>query len=163
MKKIFFTLFFSAGILTLPAQVRCSINKAYAWFTVTLPGTQRVDESGNPVQPVPFVERFIYLEGNGINKPDVRAVYYNNISVPVTITKVEGSTVSVGKKVEDEKEIIIRKKKGNTFWKLDLQAPNEKPWAASACKDIIIRLISAKKICTYTVAGESQLYTPPTY
>lgn len=122
-----------------------------------------VDDKGNRVPPVPWVTRFIYIACNGVKKPSILSVNYNNISVPVTITKVESSTVSVGKKFEDEKEIIIKAKKGSTFWKLELQAPTEKTWEAAACKNIIIRLIAEKKICSYTVTVESQLYTPPMY
>jgi hypothetical protein len=164
MKKAFFTVVLSAGILSSFAQVKCNINNAYAYFTVTMPGAQMVDEKGNPVPPVPVVERFIYLEYTGTKKPEIQAVYYNNTSVPVTVTKVEGNAVFVGEKPEYKKKITIRAKKGSTFYKLELQPPNDKPWEAIACKNIIIKLNWAGKICSYKVLpGESQLYSPPMY
>jgi hypothetical protein len=91
-------------------------------------------------------------------------VYYNNVSLQVTVTKVDGAAVTIGKKMENEKEISIKAKKGNTFYKLDLQPADGKPQNAAACKNIIIHLKIAGKLCTYKITGgELQLYSLPRY
>jgi len=164
MKKTFFTGILIAVVFSSGAQVKCSINRAYAYFTVSIPGAQMVDEKGNPVPPVPQVERFIYVEGKGVNKPLVESVSYNNNRFTGVLTKVEGNTISAGKKSVDEKEVIIKARNGNTLWKLELQPVSDKPQDPSACRNILIKLKTAGKICSYKVpGGESQLSTPPRY
>lgn len=164
MKKIFFTAVFIAVNLSSDAQAKCNISKAYAYFTMTIPGAQMVDENGNPVPPVPNVDRVIYLDWKGAGGPVVQSVSYNNISMTATITRIEGSTTLVGKKQVDQKDILVKVKKGNTIWKLQLQRVDDKPQEPGVCKNISIKIKTAGKICVYKVSGgESQLYTLPMY
>ena len=164
MKKTYFTCLLIAAVFSSCAQVKCSINKAYAYFTVSIPGAQMVDEKGNPVPPIPQVERFIYLEGKGVNKPVIESVYYNNTMFTVVLTKVEGNNISAGKRTEDGKEVTIKARNGNALWKLELQPSADKPQDPSAAKNISIRLKTAGKLCTYKISGgELQLATEPRY
>lgn len=164
MKKTVFAGLLTALVFSSCAQVKCSINKAYAYFTVSMPGTQMVDEKGNRVPPVPQVERVIYIEGRGLNKPVVESVSYNNEKFTPVLSKVEDSYVSPGKRYEDEKEITLKAKPGNTLWRLELQPLSGKPQPASAYSNILIKLKTAGKICSYKVpGGESQLFTLPRY
>ena len=94
----------------------------------------------------------------------IESVSYNNIVFKTTIEKLKGNNVPVGKDLHNEKEIAFRTRKGNTSWKLELQPVDDKPQDPAACKNIVIRLRSAGKICTYRITGgESQLYSPPMY
>ncbi len=164
VKKILSVIVLVACIMAAEAQVKCNLNKAYAWFTVSIPGTQMVDENGNRVPPVPQVNRFIYLDWKGMNKPVIETVYYNNIAFTATVEKAESNTVSVGKDLDSEKNIVIKAKKGYTFWKLELQPVVDKPQDPASCKNIVIKLKLAGKVCTYKIAaGETQLYSPPRY
>ena len=164
MKKFFFTLSFSAAILSSIAQVKCNVNRAYAYFTVSIPGAQIVDEKGDPVPPVPQVERFIYFEYNGKGKPKIDSVYYNKKPLAVTLSKVEGKEVTVGKKSENERPTIIRAYKGGSVWRLDILIANNNPQIAAACNDISIRLKTTGKICTYKIpGGETKLFSLPRY
>lgn len=164
MKKIVVTVILIAGIILTEAQVKCNLNKAYAWFTVSIPGTQMVDENGNRVPPVLQVSRFIYLEWKGMNKPVIETVYYNNIAFTATVEKAGNNIISVGKDLNTEKDIVIKVKKGYTCWKLVLQPVVDKPQDPAACKNIVIKLKLAGKVCTYKIpAGETQLYSPPSY
>lgn len=51
MKKTFFTGILIAVVFSSGAQVKCSINRAYAYFTVSIPGAQMVDEKEIPCHP----------------------------------------------------------------------------------------------------------------
>jgi hypothetical protein len=163
MKRAF--LFYPCLFLALlsQAQVKCNVNKAYAYFTVIMPGTQMVDEKGNAVPPVPHVERFIYLDARGTAKPLIKAVLYDNKPVTATITRLYGNNVAVGKKAEDQKGIMLKNKKGNAFWKLELNTPDGKPMDAGNCSNIVVQLRSGGKTCSYKISSETQLYTPPSY
>lgn len=164
VKKLLFTIVLLACIFGIQAQFKCNLNKAYAWFTVSIPGAQMVDDNGNRVPPVPQVSRFIYLEWRGMKKPVIETVYYNNMAFTATGEKANSNTVSVGKDLYSEKNIVIRAKKGYTLWKLELQPVVDKPQDPAACRNIVIKLKLAGKVCTYKIpAGETQLYSPPMY
>ena len=153
-----------AAVFSCRAQVKCGIYKACAYFTVSIPGTQMVDEKGNPVPPIPQVERYIYLETRGMSKPVIESVSYSNNIFTAVLSKVEGNAVSAGKKTEDAKEVIIKARNGNALWKLELQPVTDKPQDPSACRNIMIKLKTAGRICSYKVpGGESQLSAPPRY
>lgn len=68
MKKVFLIVMFSAEILTACAKTKCNIKKAYAFYTVSMPGLQMVDENDNAVPPVHPIERFICIESKGGQK-----------------------------------------------------------------------------------------------
>jgi len=164
VKKMLSTMVLVACIIAAEAQVKCNLNKAYAWFTVSIPGTQMVDDNGNRIPPVPQVSRFIYLDWKGMNKPAIETVYYNNIAFTATVEKADNNTVTVGKAFDNEKEIVIKAKKGYTFWKLELQPVIDKPQDPAGCKNIVIKLKLAGKVCSYKIpAGETQLYSLPRY
>lgn len=164
MKKLLSTIGLFTCILAAEAQPKCNLHKAYAWFTVSIPGTQMVDENGNRVPPVLQVSRFIYLDWKGNNKPVIETVYYNNVAFTAIPEKANGNTVSVGKDLDNEKNIVIKAKKGYTLWKLALQPVVDKPQDPAGCKNIVIKLKLAGKVCTYKIpAGETQLYSPPSY
>lgn len=164
MKKLFFTIVVLSCISYASAQVRCTINKASAYFTVSVPGVQMVDDNGNPVPPVPQVERFIYLESKGAGKPVVESVSYNAVALKATTSKIMSSTVSVGKKQDTQQPIIFKAKKGNSIWRIDIQPTDDKPQDVNACKNILLKIKVPGKTCTYRITGgEYQLYTLPRY
>lgn len=156
-------MIFFAGALSSHAQARCNVNKAYAYFTVTMPGTQMVDEKGNPVPPVPYTDRFIFLECTGTKKPVIQAVRYTSMNLAVAAIKPEANKIIVGKKYQNEKEIILTAKKGNTLWRLDIQPTDDKMPDANASSNIIIQISSGGRTCSYKIGSEIQLYTTPSY
>ncbi|MBP6288161.1 MAG: hypothetical protein KA409_14665, partial [Ferruginibacter sp.] len=86
MKKVILVIVVAGtGIFSSCAQVTCKFSKAYAYFTVSMPGTQMVDEKGNPVPPVPVIERFIYIETTGPAIPKVVFVRYDTLLMKATV------------------------------------------------------------------------------
>jgi hypothetical protein len=163
MKKVFLFAIFLAGILATSGQARCNIKKVYAFYTVNMPGVQMVDENGNPVQALPQIERFIYLEWKGSTAPQIETVYYNRSRFTMALTKVEGSSISVGDKFGNNKPITIRAAKNYSLWKIDLQQENDKVPEATDCKNILLKIKSSGKICTYKIATELKLASLPRY
>lgn len=163
MKKAFFVVLFSAEILTACAQTKCNIKKAYAFYTVSMPGVQMVDENGNPVPPLPVIERFIYLEWKGSKKPEIETVYYDASRFTMAVTKIEGSSISVGEKFGNIQPITIRAAKNYSLWKIEAYPVEGKISIATDCKNILLKIRSAGKICTYKILKESQVSGLPRY
>lgn len=163
MKKAFLVAMFSPAILTACAQTKCNIKKAYAFYTVSMPGVQMVDENGNPVPPVAQIERFIYVESKGPKAPEIETVYYDTGRFTMAVTKVEGSSISVGEKFGNIPPITIRAAKSFSLWKIELYPAEDKIQVATGCKNILLKTKSAGKGCTYKIAGESQLASFPRY
>ena len=93
----------------------------------------------------------------------IESVTYNAVVVKTTVSKVEDSTVIVGKISEDEEPITLRAKKGYSFWKLELEPVDDKPQDSKACKNIVLNVKVAGKICTYKIPAESQVLGLPRY
>ncbi len=146
------------------AQTRCNINKGYAYFTSSIGGAQMVDENGNPVRQAPHITRFIYIEWKGTVKPVIHSITYDNREFRSSISQPASRTVVAGKNPLTEKDIILRTRKGNSFWKLELAAIDEKQAVPAPSKNIVIKVKRGDKICTYQVLqGETELYSPPMY
>lgn len=163
MKKTFFCALLLSGAFICFGQTNCNIKKAYAYYSVSLPGAQMADENGNPIPPKPIINRVIYIESIGTTKPDIKTVLYNNTALVFTIEKVKEKTVSVGDKTETNSIITITAKKGNTFWKLDLQPMGDKQMPETNCRNIIIKSRVTNKICRFYVYKETQFATFPRY
>lgn len=166
MKRIILLSVFCLALLNSEAQSKCSIYKANAYFTVSMPGTVMVDEQGNQVRPAPTVQRFIYLECIGTKRPVIQAITYNNIPfTPAMPESFPGSSILAGKRNEDEKEIMLKPRKGNRIWKIEILPPSDKPQSPEACRNIILKLKQGNNgTCSYRIiSGELQLYAAPMY
>jgi len=162
MKILFLHIFLLTGIPVSFAQGNCNINKAYAWYNVSMPGVQMVDENGKPIPPQANITRFIYIEYNGSKMPEVKSVLYNCVSFDFSVVGVKEKTVSIGdKKLNPGKTITA--KKGNTFLQINLQPFEGKTMPEAACKNIIIKSKLAGKLCKFYVAGEKEFATLPRY
>ena len=163
MKKAFLIATLSAGILSSFAQTKCNIKKAYAFYTVNMPGVQMVDENGNPVTPVPQIERFIYLEWKGVKAPEIENVYYNTSNFTMSLTKVEGNSISVGEKWGNNQPRTIKSSIGYSLWKIEVSPVEDKIPVAIDCKNILLKIKSAGKSCAYKIFKESQVAGLPRY
>ena len=61
MKILFLSAILMVVPLSLAAQTKCNIKKAYAFYTVSMPGMQMADENGNPIPPKPNIDRLLYI------------------------------------------------------------------------------------------------------
>lgn len=161
--KIFFLhillLFsFSASV----AQSNCTAKKAYAYYNAAMPGMQRADERGNPIDPKPIITRFIYLEYSGSKAPEIKSVLYNYVALDYRVILIKEKTVFAGDKEFNPKNSITAKK-GNSFLRIDLQPFDGKEMPAAGIKNIIIKSKVAGKQCILNVPGEKEFITPPRY
>lgn len=163
MKKIF--LFFSLVIVVFIsfAQTNCSIKKAYAFYTVSIPGVQMADENGNPVPPVPFINRYIYFEWSGSENPEIETVLYNNKALSVSLTAVDSSSVIPGENFGNNEEHKITAKKCNKLWKIELQPLANNTMPAENSNNIIIKTKGTNNSCQFKLKKEIQLKALPRY
>jgi len=118
MKKICVVLILCLSASILYAQTKCNINRAWAYYTISFPGMQMMDENGNPIPPKPAIERMIYIEWCGTKKPEIKEVLYNNRSFAVVLEKVEGRWVIPGKNFSTENTTRITATNCKKLWKL---------------------------------------------
>ncbi|MBK7374354.1 MAG: hypothetical protein IPJ02_01915 [Chitinophagaceae bacterium] len=164
MKKVILVIVVAGtGIFSSCAQVTCKFSKAYAYFTVSMPGTQMVDEKGNPVPPVPVIERFIYIETTGPAIPKVVFVRYDTLLMKATVARIEGNTSSPGNNPENYKPVILKAKKGNHLWRIDLQPAEESPMKATAYRNIHVKILRSGRSCVLRFKAEKELSTFPRY
>ncbi len=162
MRNIAGILSFVLVINSCQAQV-CRIQKAQAFYTVLMPGTQRADENGNPVDPEPIIERFIYIECRFNGKPKIDSVFYNGISFMASIEDKEEATLKIGIRREDGKPASFLPKKGNHVWKINLQQASGNTLKHAELKKIIVKGKLAKIKFSYILTSETELITPDRY
>lgn len=160
MKILFLSVFLLAAISTSFAQSNCMVKKAYAYYNSSMPGTQRMDEQGNKIDPKPIITRFIYVEYSGAKAPEIAAVTYNNAALDFRIILLKVKTVFAGDKQFNPKNSITAKK-GNSFLRIDLQPLEGKEMPDTGCKNIVIKSKVAGKTCTLKLQNEKEFITPP--
>lgn len=162
MKRVLLSIILIAGISGAFAQSYCTVKKAYAFYNVSMPGVQMIDENGNPIPPKPNITRFIYVEYNGAKMPDIKAVQYNAAALSFSVVSIKERTVSIGDKNLNPNNTITAKK-GNKFLKINLYTEDGKAMPDSDCKNIIIKYKAAGKFCKFYVTREKEFNTPPHY
>ena len=163
MKKILLGILLSGSIAGAFAQNSCNIKKAYAFYTVSVPGMIMKDDNGNDVRPAPSVERIIYIECSGTKTPVFEAISYNNIMLKTIVTKTETASITVGKRPNTEKDYTLKAGKGNTIWKIVVQQADGNTAVAEGCKNIIIKSRSGTKVCRFNINKETELMGLPNY
>ena len=163
MKKIIITLFFLVPVLTSLAQTKCNIKKAYAFYTISVPGVQMADENGNPIPPKADITRFIYIEWIGTTKPKIETVLYNNKALAAKLIAAQGRTVVPGSELSPNNVSKITVKKGNSLWKVELQPVSGNPMPEPDCKNIIVKNKGTGKACLFKLIKETQLMMMPRY
>jgi len=160
MKKICVVLILCLSASILYAQTKCNINRAWAYYTISFPGMQMMDENGNPIPPKPAIERMIYIEWCGTKKPEIKEVLYNNRSFAVVLEKVEGRSVIPGKNFSPENTTRITATKCKKLWKLILVAKEDDQVPQPGSKQIVIKTKSPGN-CTFKLSKETLLHTLP--
>lgn len=145
------------------AQTGCNIKKASAFYTVSVPGIQMVDENGNAIPPKADIVRFIYIECFGKTKPEIKTVLYNNKNLPATVTAVKEKTVIPGGDLGNNKDFKITANKSNSLWKIELQPQADNSMPGQNCKSIIIKMKVKDKTCSFKLSKETELMTLQRY
>ena len=162
MKTLIISLLFLTASPYCFAQNSGTIKKAYAYYSVSLPGIQMIDENGNPVNPKPNITRFIYVEYRGTKIPDIKEVLYNAEQLSFSIVNVKEKTVSIGDKTLNPNNSITAKK-GNSLLKIELHPSEGKTMPDTACKEIVIKSKLGSKLYKFYVTGEKEIATLPMY
>lgn len=162
MKPLILSCLFLPATFYCFAQNACHIKKASAWYNVSMPGAQMVDENGNPIPPKPNITRFIYIEYSGTKLPQITSVAYKSVELTFSAVTVKEKTVYIGdKKLNPNKTITA--KKGNSLLKIDLQPAAGQTWPDTGCKSIVIKSKLAGKPCKFYVPAETAFEGFPMY
>ncbi len=156
------------GILQLVIMANCTnaqyrIQNAQAFFTVSMPGIQMKDDNGNPIDPEPIIDRFIYIESNFKGKPKVDSVLYNGFLLMPAVSDKEETITKIGIRKANGKPVTMIAKKGNHIWRIDLHQINGNTLKYEALNKIIIKGKLAKIKFSYTLTTETELATPDRY
>jgi hypothetical protein len=163
MKKITGIFLLLLLFVTAKAQGH-RIQKAQAFFTITIPGMAMRDENGNTINPEPVINRFIYMECKYNGKPLIDTVFYNGILFKATIADKEETFLKIGVKNNDGYPVIFKPKKGNHVWKVYLeQLSTGEALAHKAVKRIVLKGKLDKVKFSYVINEEVQLSVPDSY
>jgi hypothetical protein len=162
MKILFLHILLLTGFSVSFAQVSCNIKKAYAFYSVSMPGAQMADENGNPITPKANITRFVYVEYSGTKMPDIKSVLYNGISLDFSVLRVKEKSVHIGDKKLNPGNTITAKR-GNSFVQVTLQPFEGNAMPDADCKNIIIKSKLAGKLCKFYLTGEKAFATLPRY
>jgi len=163
MKKGVIILLASFFVLGGFAQNAPKVQRAYAFYSISIPGMAMQDDKGNTIDPIVTYERTMYVESQGTQMPDIRSVSYNKVLYKATTTRVTENTVHVGTKAETGKQILLSPKKGNSFWKLDLQLMRETDKAPKEVRHIIIQGRYNNRPYVFYLYNETRLMVPERY
>ena len=161
MKKLIVVFFLIGACNSCLAQNK--VQKVGAFFTVSIPGMQRMDEKGNKIDPEPIYNRFIFLECRYEGKPKVDTVFYNGIVFKASVADKAEAELKIGIRSNDGRPVMMTPKKGNHIWKIGLMQINGKTLQHQAVKKILVKGMLDKTKFTYTIAAETELTAPDMY
>jgi hypothetical protein len=137
------------------------IQKAQAFYTVTIPGMARSDENGNRINPEPVINRFIYVECRYNGKPNIDSVFYNSTLFKASVADKEETILKIGVNNDTGYPVILNPKKGTHIWKVYLEQQGaSKALAHEAVKKIVVKGKLSKVKFAYIIAEEIQLSVP---
>jgi hypothetical protein len=110
-------------LLPACAQTQTILQKSQAFYTIKLPGNIMVDESGQPVNAGPRIERILYIEVSSKLQPQVEAVLYNGVTYNASIFLEDQSPVTIGKLKTNGKTVLFQPRKGNRIWRIEVGEP----------------------------------------
>jgi hypothetical protein len=161
MKKLLAVLLL--GIIASCSNAQYRIQKAQAFFTMVMPGMQMKDDNGNPINPDPIIERFIYIECKFNGKPKVDSVLYNGVLLIPAVADKEETITKIGTTKANGELINMIAKKGNHIWRINLYQNNGSALKHETLNKIIIKGKLAKIKFSYALSTEIELTTPDRY
>ncbi len=163
MKKLIPIITISCFLfLSACAQNNTNIKSIAAYFTISIPGMQRVDENGNKINPQAIVTRFLYVETKGKSKPFFDTISYNGSLFSYSII-LDSNTLKVGVNKEGV-PINMKAIKGNAIWKVDLQPLNDRQKNIPVnANNIILKGKTDKIVFKINLKNEIELSTPDMY
>lgn len=163
MKKIVTSGIFLSILLSACAQSNCAVKKAYAFYTISVSGMAMADENGNTINPVPVIDRYIYIEWTGGKAPVIENVLYDKNLYQVSVAAIDSNSVVPGDGSMNNEIHRIKSNKCNSLWKIQIQPSADNKTDTQDCKNIVIRFKETGKVCDLKLTKETQLMTLPRY
>jgi hypothetical protein len=95
------------------------IKKGNAFMSERSPGTEMLDDNGNPVVQQKIVNYTVYVELSGA-VPEWKYAWYQSQMFVLNPTKIDGGKLEIGIDKTTGKKITIQPAKGNQLWQLEL-------------------------------------------
>ncbi len=118
MKKLLF-LFLLVASIAACGQLNKTVVKANAYYTIPIPGTIMVDESGKQVPPPRTKVYTVYLEIKG-TLPQWTKAWVDGKCFTLFQHSITHDSINIGKRYADDKKIVMKASKGNALVQLDL-------------------------------------------
>lgn len=163
MKKIAVSIFFLSFVLLACAQTKCHVKSAYAFYTVSTPGMAMADENGNIINPIPVIDRFIYVEWAGAKAPVIETVSYDEKVYRASVTSIDTNYVIPGDGSMNNEQYRIKAKKCNSLWRIQILPSVDSKTDKQDCKNIVVHFAGTGKNCELRFRKETQLMTLPRY
>ena len=137
------------------------IKKGNAFVSETSPGTQMVDDNGNPVAQLRITNYTAYVEFSGA-EPEWRYAWYGKKMFTMVATKVEQNKLEIGIDKHSGKKVFVEPAKGNQLWQLEL-LPTEmysKPPSNTKAGELLLEGIKSNKMFHFRIPKVVLLQTP---
>ena len=157
---VWFALFCITTSLHSCAQSKNAlIQNSQAFYKTVLPGNIMVGDDGQPVNAKPGLKRFIYIETNGKESPQIESIIYNGVRTSASIFREEKLPVNIGLNTQG-KRMIMQPKNGNALWRLEID-----PLFANQANSstIVIKGKYAGKSFTKQLDKETELQADKSY
>ncbi len=163
MKKIAGPLLVLSFFFSACSAQTYRVQKAQAFFTSSMPGHVMTDEQGNRINPLPIIDRLIFLETNYPGRPAIDTVWYNDMVFLASVADKEETSMNIGVKKNNGLPVKLNPKKGNHIWRIGLQQTGVNTLSPEAVKKIRIRGKLGKTGFSNLLNTETELSAPDRY
>ena len=127
-----------------------AIQNLWAFAKGIMYGKELRGPDGAPVQRNDTAY-FLYMEIKGLQKPEITSISYRNKNFSPAVYEETGREVTPGLHHATGKAVLIRKKAGNSLWRIELHPPGTTPASGSPSDKMIIKGKANKKAFTLSV------------
>ena len=144
------------------AQIKAGTN-VQAYYVQENPGTQMVDESGQPLSAPVRLTRVLYLKAPASAPLQIDSIVYGKSVFAATAFAEQETTVRIGKLKTTNREVVLKAEAGNRWWRIEV-TPSEADISSSLpAKQIqLIGSLNGRKT-RWSAAGEQELVAASRY
>lgn len=134
-----------------------------AFYTVTVPGAQQVDEKGNPIDNF-IITREIFIEREGKELPQaITATTPDGLVYKGTAIQIPEGGISIGTTQIDNKKIFVKARPNNRIWKISLEPVGFTKQSTQPYKFLDVKAKFGSTAFKTRIEGETQLAGQPLY
>lgn len=159
MKRVFYCillLLLSLSLIKAQQKTATGLVKARAFYQLRLPGTQMVDEKGQPVSQVADTIHFIVMEIRGNQVPVVDSLFYFGKYYRCTVSGISNPKWNIGNLKRNGKTAAWQVQPNSGLWMVEFTAV--KKTIAKKPAVVVKGKIGRKKIVT-SLSIEEELET----